>query len=127
MAYFIAQPEALAFGKTGEHVESEGIPPDHVAARTFEVTHPTTTILSTALTPRTLGQLFATYEHEVFTKGTIWHIDSIDQWGVELGKSLATKVLPELRAADEPDRSAHDTSTVELIRRYRRLSAPEER
>jgi glucose-6-phosphate isomerase len=127
MANFIAQPEALAFGKTGEQVESEGIPPDQVAARTFEGNHPTTTILATALTPRTLGQLVATYEHEVFTKGTIWHIDSFDQWGVELGKSLATKVLPELRAADEPDRSAHDTSTVELIRRYRRLSAPEER
>ena len=126
MANFFAQTEALAFGKTREQVEAEGVPAHQVAARTFAGNHPTSTILARALTPRTLGQLIATYEHEVFTKGTIWHIDSFDQWGVELGKSLALKVLPELQADAEPAVGSHDPSTLGLIGRYRRLRDPEE-
>ena len=126
MANFIAQTEALAFGKPREQVEAEGVPAHQVAARTFAGNHPTSTIVATALTPRTLGQLIATYEHEVFTKGTIWHIDSFDQWGVELGKSLALRVLPELQADEEPAVGSHDPSTLGLIRRYRRLRQPEE-
>ena len=125
-ANFIAQTEALAFGKTREQVEAEGVPAHQVAARTFAGNHPTSTIMARALSPRTLGQLIATYEHEVFTKGTIWHIDSFDQWGVELGKSLALKVLPELQAVAEPAVGSHDPSTLGLIGRYRRLREPEE-
>jgi glucose-6-phosphate isomerase len=121
MANLIAQTEALAFGKSREQVEAEGVPADQVAARTFAGSHPTSTILAPALTPRTLGQLIAAYEHEVLTKGTIWHIDPFDQWGVELGKSLALKVLPELQADDEPAVGAHDSSTMGLIRRYRAM------
>jgi len=126
MANFFAQTEALAFGKSREQVEAEGIPAHQIAARTFAGNHPTSTILARALTPRTLGQLIATYEHEVFTKGTIWHIDSFDQWGVELGKSLAMKVLPELQADAEPAVGSHDPSTLGLVGRYRRLREPEE-
>ena len=126
MANFFAQTEALAFGKSREQVETEGVPAHQVAARTFAGNHPTSTILARALTPRTLGQLIATYEHEVFTKGTIWHIDSFDQWGVELGKSLALKVLAELQAEAEPAVGSHDPSTLGLIGRYRRLRDLEE-
>ena len=126
VANFFAQTEALAFGKSREHVEAEGVPAHQVAARTFAGNHPTSTILARALTPRTLGQLIATYEHEVFTKGTIWHIDSFDQWGVELGKSLALRVLAELQADAEPAVGSHDPSTLGLIGRYRRLRDPEE-
>ncbi len=126
MANFFAQTEALAFGKSREQVEAEGVPAHQVAARTFAGNHPTSTIIARALTPRTLGQLIAAYEHEVFTKGTIWHIDSFDQWGVELGKSLAMKVLPELQADAEPAVGSHDPSTLGLIGRYRRLREPEE-
>jgi glucose-6-phosphate isomerase len=126
MANFIAQTEALAFGKTREQVEAEGVPMHQVAARTFAGSHPTSTILARALTPRTLGQLIATYEHEVFTKGSIWHIDPFDQWGVELGKSLALTLLPELQADAEPAVGSHDPSTLGLIDRYRRLREPEE-
>ena len=126
MANFIAQTEALAFGKSREQVEAEGVPGHQVSARTFAGNHPTSTILAPALTPRTLGQLIATYEHEVFTKGTIWHVDSFDQWGVELGKSLALKVLPELRAEEDPPLGSHDPSTLGLIGRYRRLRGREE-
>ena len=102
------------------------MPAHQVAARTFAGNHPTSTILARALTPRTLGQLIATYEHEVFTKGTIWHIDSFDQWGVELGKSLALRVLPELQADTDPVAGSHDPSTLGLIGRYRRLRDLEE-
>jgi glucose-6-phosphate isomerase len=125
MANLFAQTEALAFGKTREEVEAEGIPLHQVPHRTFRGNHPTTTILATELTPGTLGQLIALYEHAVFTQGTIWQIDSFDQWGVELGKVLANRIVPELEAADEPD-LAHDSSTTALIRRYRRMrrSAP---
>ncbi len=126
MANFFAQTEALAFGKSREQVEAEGVSAHQVAARTFAGNHPTSTILARALTPRTLGQLIATYEHEVFTKGTIWHIDSFDQWGVELGKSLALRVLPELQADSDPVAGSHDPSTLGLIGRYRRLRDLEE-
>ncbi len=119
MANFFAQTEALAFGKTRAEVVAEGVPPAQVPHRTFAGNHPTNTILADRLDPRTLGALVALYEHKVFTQGTIWGIDSFDQWGVELGKKLATRISPELVAAEAPD-LAHDSSTNALIRRYRR-------
>ena len=121
MANFIAQTEALAFGTTRDEVEASGVPAHQVAARTFAGNHPTSMIMAPALTPRTLGQLIAAYEHEVFTKSVIWHIDAFDQWGVELGKSLALQVLTELQADHDPGAGSHDPSTLELIRRYRRM------
>jgi glucose-6-phosphate isomerase len=124
MANFFAQTEALAFGKSREQVEAEGVVAHQAAARMFTGNHPTSTIMAAALTPRTLGQLIATYEHEVFTKAAIWHIDPFDQWGVELGKSLAMQVLPELQGDDDPGAGSHDPSTLALIRRYRRLREP---
>jgi glucose-6-phosphate isomerase len=120
MANFFAQTEALAFGKTREEVEAEGVPTHQVPHRTFPGNRPTNTILAPALTPRVLGQLIATYEHKVFTQGVIWNVNSFDQWGVELGKALATRITPELEAEDEPA-LAHDSSTNTLIRRYRGL------
>jgi glucose-6-phosphate isomerase len=120
MANLFAQTEALAFGKTRAQAIAEGIPAAQVPHRTFAGNHPTTTILAPALTPRVLGELIALYEHEVLTMGTIWHIDSFDQWGVELGKTLATRIEAELDPAVEPS-VAHDSSTTALIRRYRRL------
>ncbi|MGQ0669130.1 MAG: glucose-6-phosphate isomerase [Actinomycetota bacterium] len=120
MANFFAQTEALAFGKTREQVEIEGVPAFQVAHRTFRGTRPTNTILATKLTPQVLGQLIALYEHKVFTQGTIWNVNSFDQWGVELGKVLANRIVPELEAAAEPE-LAHDSSTNALIRRYRGL------
>ncbi|MEO6798089.1 MAG: glucose-6-phosphate isomerase [Candidatus Dormibacter sp.] len=120
LANFLAQPEALAFGTTREQVLAEGVPEPEVNARVFEGNHPSTTILATKLTPYTLGQLVAIYEHKVFTQGTIWNINSFDQWGVELGKVLAKKIIPELEAAGEP-RLHHDSSTNALIRRCRDL------
>ncbi len=119
MANFFAQTEALAFGKTSQQVEAEGVPAAQVPHRTFRGNHPTNTILGPKLTPRLLGELVALYEHKVFTQGTIWNINSFDQWGVELGKVLANRILPELTAADDP-RLDHDTSTNALIGRYRR-------
>ncbi|MDQ4096699.1 MAG: glucose-6-phosphate isomerase [Actinomycetota bacterium] len=118
MANFFAQTEALAFGKTGDEVEAEDIPADEVPHRTFPGNHPTNTILATRLTPNVLGQLIALYEHKVFTQGTIWNVNSFDQWGVELGKVLANRIVPELTAEDEPS-LGHDSSTNALIRRYR--------
>jgi glucose-6-phosphate isomerase len=118
MANFFAQTEALAFGKSRAEVEAEGVPPEEVPHRTFPGNRPTNTILVDKLTPYTLGQLVACYEHKVFTQGTIWHINSFDQWGVELGKTLALAIIPELASPDEP-KLAHDSSTNELIRRYR--------
>jgi glucose-6-phosphate isomerase len=118
MANLFAQTEALAFGKTREEVESEGIPPDQIPHRTFAGNHPTNTILAPKLTPRVLGELIALYEHKVFTQGVIWNIDSFDQWGVELGKVLARRIEPELVAPQDPD-LGHDSSTNALIRRYR--------
>ena len=120
MANVFAQTEALAFGKTPEEVKAEGTPEWLVPHRTFEGNRPTSTILAERLTPETLGTLVALYEHSVFTQGTIWHIDSFDQWGVELGKVLASHIVPELESASEPA-LAHDSSTNALIRRYRRL------
>jgi glucose-6-phosphate isomerase len=120
MANVFAQTEALAFGKSAEEVKAEGTPDWLVPHRTFEGNRPTSTILAERLTPETLGTLVALYEHSVFTQGAIWHIDSFDQWGVELGKVLASRIIPELESASEPA-LAHDSSTNALIRRYRTL------
>jgi len=120
MANFFAQTEALAFGKTAEEVAADGVPAFQVPHRTFEGNRPTNTMLATRLTPETLGKIIALYEHKVFVQGTIWHINSFDQWGVELGKVLANRIIPELESASEP-RLAHDSSTNSLIRRYRKL------
>ena len=118
MANFFAQTEALAFGKTRAQVEAEGVPAAQVPHRTFQGNHPTNTILAPKLTPRVLGEMVATYEHKVLTQGVIWGINSFDQWGVELGKALAQRIVPELTSDKEPD-LRHDSSTNELIRRYR--------
>jgi glucose-6-phosphate isomerase len=117
VANLIAQTEALAFGKTREQVEAEGTPPELVPHRIFPGNRPSSTILAEQLTPSTLGALVALYEHSVFTQGTIWEIDSFDQWGVELGKVLATRIIPELSTQAE---LTHDSSTNALIERYRR-------
>jgi len=118
MANVFAQTEALAFGKTEAEVRAEGTADDLVPHRVFEGNRPTNTILADSLTPATLGRLVALYEHSVFTQGVIWSIDSFDQWGVELGKVLASRVAAELTSDDEPE-LAHDSSTNNLIRRYR--------
>jgi len=120
MANVFAQTEALAFGKTPQQVKAEGTPDWLVPHRVFEGNRPSNTILAARLTPETLGRLVALYEHSVFTQGVIWNIDSFDQWGVELGKVLAKKIIPELESKDEP-KLAHDSSTNRLIRRYRHL------
>ncbi|HVC34992.1 MAG TPA: glucose-6-phosphate isomerase [Chloroflexota bacterium] len=120
LANLLAQTEALAFGKTAEQVRAEGTAGWLVPHRTFEGNRPTTTILAERLTPDVLGKLVALYEHSVFTQGAIWQIDSFDQWGVELGKVLAGRIIPELTSVDGPALS-HDSSTNELIRRYRAL------
>jgi glucose-6-phosphate isomerase len=119
LANVFAQAEALAFGKTAEEVRAEGTPERLVPHRVFEGNRPSNTILARRLTPEALGSLVALYEHSVFTQGTIWSIDSFDQWGVELGKVLAQRIIPELESAVEPP-LAHDSSTNALIRRYRR-------
>jgi glucose-6-phosphate isomerase len=119
MANFFAQTEALAFGKSRQQVEAEGVPAALAPHRTFPGNRPTTTILAPRLTPSVLGQLVALYEHKVFTQGTIWNVDSFDQWGVELGKVLATRIAGELAA--EAQALDHDGSTSALIERYRRL------
>jgi glucose-6-phosphate isomerase len=113
-----AQGEALAFGKTPEEVRAEGTPDEVVPHRVMEGNRPSNTILAERLDPRTLGALVALYEHSVFTQGAVWGIDSFDQWGVELGKVLAKRIVPELQASQEPE-LAHDSSTNALIRRYR--------
>jgi len=118
MANVFAQAEALAFGKTAEQVKAEGVPDALVPHKVFEGNRPSNVLLLDELTPATLGSLIALYEHSVFTQGTIWSIDSFDQWGVELGKVLATKILGELKSPTEPA-LAHDTSTTNLIRMYR--------
>jgi glucose-6-phosphate isomerase len=114
----LAQPEALAFGKTPEQVREEGTPDAVVPHRVMEGNRPSSVILADELSPRTLGSLVALYEHSVFTQGAIWGIDSFDQWGVELGKVLAKKIIPQLTSPDEPELD-HDSSTNALIRRYR--------
>jgi glucose-6-phosphate isomerase len=132
MANLFAQGQALAFGKTEEEVRAEGVPEEQVPHRTFKGNHPTTTILATELTPSVLGQLIALYEHKVFVQGAVWHIDSFDQWGVELGKVLAKRVEPALT---EPHTSAAaaagsvpglDPSTAALVAAYRTLKNAQE-
>ncbi len=125
MANFVAQTEALAFGKTGAEVAAEGVPTSQVPHRTFAGNRPTTSILAERLTPRTLGQLVALYEHRVFTQGAIWQINSFDQWGVELGKALAKRIVldlqsPALKSGATPALE-HDSSTNALISKYREL------
>jgi len=120
MSNVFAQAEALAFGKTADEVRAEGTPEELVPHRVFEGNRPTNVILADRLTPHALGTLVALYEHSVFTQGTVWSIDSFDQWGVELGKVLAKRIVPELTAEAEPE-LAHDSSTNALIRRYRRM------
>jgi glucose-6-phosphate isomerase len=126
LANVFAQGEALAFGKTAEEVAAEGTPDWLVPHRTFEGNRPTNTILGERLTPSMLGKLVALYEHSVFTQGAIWDVNPFDQWGVELGKVLAQRIVPELEAEDEPE-LAHDSSTNALIRRYRRARTAGER
>jgi glucose-6-phosphate isomerase len=127
MANFFAQTEALAFGKTAEEVAAEGVAPELVPHRTFPGNRPTNTILAPRLTPSVLGQLIACYEHKVFTQGVVWNINSFDQWGVELGKVLATRIAAELAAPGQAGAgrsgAGHDSSSEALIRRYRRLRA----
>jgi glucose-6-phosphate isomerase len=121
LANVFAQAEALAFGKTAEQVKAEGTPDWLVPHRVFEGNRPSNTILAEELTPELLGKLVALYEHSVFTQGTIWNIDSFDQWGVELGKVLAQKIIGELTSKTEPP-LAHDSSTTNLIRKFRKGS-----
>ena len=120
LANVFAQTQALAFGKTADQVKAEGTPDWLVPHRLFEGNRPSNTLLLDELTPAALGRLVALYEHSVFTQGTIWDIDSFDQWGVELGKALAQRIIPELEGTSEP-RLEHDSSTNALIRRYRKL------
>jgi glucose-6-phosphate isomerase len=120
LANVFAQTEALAFGKTPEQVKAEGTPDWLVPHRVFEGNRPSNTILAEQLTPETLGKLVALYEHSVFTQGVLWNIDSFDQWGVELGKVLAQRIIPEIESGPEPMLN-HDSSTNNLIRRYRKL------
>jgi glucose-6-phosphate isomerase len=117
MANFFAQTEALAFGKSAEEVAAEGVAPELIPHRTFPGNRPTNSILAPKLTPSVLGQLVALYEHKVFTQGTIWNINSFDQWGVELGKVLASRIVPELSPQGAP--GDHDSSTTTLIHRFR--------
>ncbi len=122
IANVLAQAEALAFGKTQEQVKAEGTPDWLVPHRVFAGNRPSNVLLADALTPRVLGQLVALYEHSVFVQGTIWSINSFDQWGVELGKALAQRIIPELES-EAPPRLKHDSSTNHLIRRYRKMKA----
>ncbi|MHB1814990.1 MAG: glucose-6-phosphate isomerase, partial [Steroidobacteraceae bacterium] len=120
LANVIAQGEALAFGKTLEQVRAEGIAEWLAPHRVFEGNRPSNTILAERLTPEALGKLVALYEHSVFTQGVIWNINSFDQWGVELGKALAQAIIPELEGPAAPA-LRHDSSTNNLIRRYRKM------
>ena len=122
LANVFAQAEALAFGKTAEQVRAEGTKPRLVPHRVFDGNRPSNTILAQRLTPELLGKLVALYEHSVFTQGVIWNINSFDQWGVQLGKALAQRIIPELESATEPP-LAHDSSTNNLIRCYRQMKS----
>jgi glucose-6-phosphate isomerase len=122
IANVLAQAEALAFGKTADEVRAEGTPEALVPFKTFHGNRSSNMILADRLTPEVLGALVALYEHSVFTQGAIWDIDSFDQWGVELGKVLAQRIIPELESAADP-KLAHDSSTNALIRRYRERKA----
>jgi glucose-6-phosphate isomerase len=119
MANVFAQAEALAFGKTADELTAEKTPAELIPHKTFEGNRPSTTILADRLTPEVLGSLIALYEHITFVQGVIWSLDSFDQWGVELGKVLARRIVPELQAKDSPQ-LAHDSSTNTLIERYRK-------
>jgi glucose-6-phosphate isomerase len=121
LANVFAQAEALAFGKTASQAKAEGTPLELLPHRVFEGNRPSNMILAECLTPETLGKLLALYEHSTFTQGVIWGIDSFDQWGVELGKVLAQRILPELESGKEPE-LRHDSSTNNLIRRYREVA-----
>jgi len=120
MSNFFAQTEALAFGRTEEQLAAEGVTPGLIPHRVVQGNHPSNSILARKLTPRTLGELIALYEHKVFVQGVIWNVNSFDQWGVELGKILAGKIVPELECEAEP-KLQHDSSTNALIRKYREL------
>jgi glucose-6-phosphate isomerase len=120
MANFIAQPEALAFGKTADALRAEEVPAGLIPHKTFAGNRPTNTLLAKKLTPAVLGQLIALYEHKIFVQGVLWDILSFDQWGVQLGKVLASQILPELQAATEPELQ-HDTSTNAVIRQFRAM------
>jgi glucose-6-phosphate isomerase len=120
LANVLAQSEALAFGMTPEQVKADGVPDWLVPHRVFEGNRPSNTILAERLTPEVLGKLVALYEHHVFTQGAIWQIDSFDQWGVQLGKVLAQRIVPELESKADP-MLKHDSSTNNLIRRYRKM------
>jgi glucose-6-phosphate isomerase len=123
MANMLAQAEALAFGRTAAEVAAEGVPPSLVPHRTFPGNRPSNVLLAPALTPSVLGQLIALYEHRTFVQGVIWGVNSFDQWGVELGKALASRIAPEL--SDPAAALSHDSSTNALIRRYRAMRAQE--
>jgi glucose-6-phosphate isomerase len=124
LANVFAQTEALAFGKTREQVQAEGTADWLVPHRVFEGNRPSNTILMDRLTPAALGKLVALYEHSVFTQGTIWDIDSFDQWGVELGKVLAQRIIPEIESKTKTEgRLGHDSSTNNLIRWYRKVKS----
>jgi glucose-6-phosphate isomerase len=126
LANMFAQAEALAFGKSRQEVEQEGTPKWLVPHRVFEGNRPSNVILAERLTPEALGKLVALYEHSVFTQGVIWNINSFDQWGVELGKALAQRIIPELESPTQPKLS-HDSSTNNLIRRYRQMKSNQTR
>src|SRR5258708_28579838 len=123
LANVFAQGEALAFGRTPEEVRAEGSPDWLVSHRSFEGNRPSNTILLERLTPAALGKLVALYEYSIFTQGAVWHIDSFDQWGVELGKVLALRIIPELDSKAERE-LGRDSSTNALIRHYRKLKKP---
>jgi len=123
MANLFAQAQALAFGKTREEILAEGTPERLLPYRVFEGNRPSNTLLAERLTPGILGALVALYEHSVFTQGVIWNIDSFDQWGVELGKTMTQALLPELEASGEPPLK-HDSSTNTLIRRFSQWRKP---
>jgi glucose-6-phosphate isomerase len=120
LANVFAQAEALAFGKSAEQVKAEGTPAWLAPHRIFGGNRPSNMIFAERLTPEILGKLVALYEHSVFTQGAIWNLDPFDQWGVELGKVLAQRIIPELESQAEPDLE-HDSSTNNLIHRYRKL------
>jgi glucose-6-phosphate isomerase len=120
LANVFAQGQALAFGKTADEVRAEGTAEPLVPHRVFEGNRPSSTLLLDALTPAALGKLVALYEHSVFTQAAVWRINAFDQWGVELGKVLAQRIVPELESPTEPA-LAHDSSTNALIRRYRQM------
>jgi glucose-6-phosphate isomerase len=119
VANLLAQAEAFAFGKTRDEVVAAGVAPEQVEARVFDGNRPTSVLLAEKLTPRILGSLVALYEHKVFVQGVIWGIDSFDQWGVELGKVLATRIAAELTSPAAPVANVHDSSTAALIARFR--------